>query len=432
MSTTNRRVRIWNVQDRRGSKGYTNRPWLVRWKVDDSEFQETHRTRREAENFRARLLVAQQEGQRFDPATGRPELWSARPQSIAVHQWVRRFLGEQWDEWQPRTRNSAIEEMSRLVPLLCRPDAPAEPQLRRYLTMALRPDNSLVDPHLEAWLDRWCYSLADLNRSLLAEVDRQLGFGLDGRLLSPGTAARYRRSARTCIRRAVDLELIDRDPWPPPQRGAGNRKVRRRTTAVDTKRLPDPATAQAALDAMITHQPASHMYRAMTATLIYGGLRPSEAVMLRRSALELPETGWGSIAVVEADIDFDEPGDPKTGSRDVPIPPVLVEILRQWVDQRGLGPPDRIFRTQRGTRPTQSNWGRAWHRALAKIDHPRLSLYDCRHTAATTWLSAGVPLGETARRMGHSVETLVSFYVGALAGDEQAGNDAIDAYLRKR
>ena len=40
----------------------------------------------------------------------------------------------------------------------------------------------------------------------------------------------------------------------------------------------------------------------------------------------------------------------------------------------------------------------------------------------------GVPLGEVARRMGHSVETLVQVYVGALKGDEAAANNLIDAY----
>jgi hypothetical protein len=32
----------------------------------------------------------------------------------------------------------------------------------------------------------------------------------------------------------------------------------------------------------------------------------------------------------------------------------------------------------------------------------------------------GCPLGEVARRLGHSVETLVSTYVGALQGDDVA------------
>jgi len=49
------------------------------------------------------------------------------------------------------------------------------------------------------------------------------------------------------------------------------------------------------------------------------------------------------------------------------------------------------------------------------------------HAAATTWLRVGVPLGEVAKRMGHSVETLVSTYVGALAGDEMLANERIEA-----
>ena len=58
-----------------------------------------------------------------------------------------------------------------------------------------------------------------------------------------------------------------------------------------------------------------------------------------------------------------------------------------------------------------------------------MRVYDCRHACATTWLSAGVPFGEVARRLGHSVETLVGTYVGALDGDYTAANELIDFAL---
>lgn len=89
----------------------------------------------------------------------------------------------------------------------------------------------------------------------------------------------------------------------------------------------------------------------------------------------------GRIDVVEADISFDQPGEPKTGRRTVPIPVVLVTILRKWIDENGFAPD---------------------------------------HAAATTWLAAGVPLGGVARRTGYSVDTLVSTYVGALTGHDHA------------
>jgi len=57
--------------------------------------------------------------------------------------------------------------------------------------------------------------------------------------------------------------------------------------------------------------------------------------MLRPRALNLSATGWGSIEAVEADIDWDEPGEPKTDDRTVPIPPRLVELLRS---DRGARP----------------------------------------------------------------------------------------------
>jgi integrase len=134
--------------------------------------------------------------------------------------------------------------------------------------------------------------------------------------------------------------------------------------------------------------------------------------------------------VTEADIDFDVPGEPKTGARAVPIPAVLVETLRKWVAVRGGDDPcELLFRTRNGNRPTPSNWTRAWHRALRSIGQPALRVYDCRRAAATTWLHAGVPLGEAARRLGHSVETLVSTYVGALTGDEELANTRIEQRL---
>jgi integrase len=183
------------------------------------------------------------------------------------------------------------------------------------------------------------------------------------------------------------------------------------------------------MDAMVSHQPGSQMYRVMTAVAYYAGLRPSEVVMLRVRALELPECGWGRIEVVEADISFDESGEPKTGPRSVPIPPVLVHVLTEWVRAGGFDPADLLFRTRSGKRPTASNWVRCWQRGLTGTGLPRLRVYDCRHAAATTWLKAGLPLGEVARRLGHSVETLVAVYVGALDGDEEIGNQRIEAVL---
>jgi hypothetical protein len=62
-----------------------------------------------------------------------------------------------------------------------------------------------------------------------------------------------------------------------------------------------------------------------------------------------------------------------------------------------MGPKHLLFRTRNNTRPSASNWARASHRALESVGQKPMRVYDCRHAAATTWLRAGMPLGETAR-----------------------------------
>ena len=200
--------------------------------------------------------------------------------------------------------------------------------------------------------------------------------------------------------------------------------------SVDVRALPGPAVRAAAIDAIVTHQPGSRAIRVMTAVAYYAGLRPSEVVMLRVRSAVLPTDGSGRVEATEADISFDEPGEPKTGPRSVPIPPVLVAMLREWVEQNNLTDPERLlFRTRNDTRPSGSNWIRAWHHALESVGQKPLRVYDCRHAAATTWLRAGMPLAETARRLGHSVETLVSTYVGALDDEEHIANQRVDTIL---
>lgn len=420
-------VAVFSVQKRSGERN--KRPWIARWSVNGRQRSRAFRTRAEADRYRSGLLVARQSGEGFDDLTGEPLSWQPLPDEVQVHQWARRWVGEQWVEWAPRTRVSAVEALTRLVPLLVLPTAPPPPAvLRRQLALWLRPDGDASEESL-TWLGQWGLQLGQLNRSVLASVDQGLGLRDDGGPLSPSTAARFRKVSRACIRRAVDLGVLDADPWPPASRGRSQRKATRTRRAVAVRALPDPDTMRRAIDAIASHQPASRTYQVMTAVAYYAGLRPSEVVMLRARALHLPGRGWGRIEVTEADVAFDEPGEPKTGPRSVPIPRPLVELLATWLTEGRFTGDDLLFRTRSGGRPTSSNWSRSLQRGLREIGHPPIRIYDCRHAAATTWLMAGVPLGEVARRMGHSVETLVSTYVGALDGDEALANERIDAVL---
>jgi integrase len=322
------------------------------WSVAGKAHSLTFRTKELADRYRSRLLVAANDGEWFDRRTGEPESWRPPAEAMQVHAWAAQWVLEQWHEWAPRTRRSNVEALSRFLPLVVGHGAPSPPPgIRGYLREALRPDGS-PDPLDESvrWLGKWGLSLGDLNREVLADVERRLSLGAKGQPLAMSTAGRYRKVAHSCIRRAVELDRLEADPWPPSPKGRNRRKARRKRTAVDVRVLPNPATMVAVIDAIRTHQPGSRIYQVMTAVAYYAGLRPSEVVMLRPRALNLSATGWGSIEVVEADIDWDEAGEPKTDDRTVPIPPRLVDLLRSWVEERGLGDDDLLFRTRNDRR----------------------------------------------------------------------------------
>jgi hypothetical protein len=314
MSTPVQRVRVFGIQDRR-SQPTARRPWLVRWSIDGRERGRAFRTKGEADRHRAALLVAAQQGERFDPSTGEPSSWAPAAVSPAVFEWSRRWLAEQWPEWQPRTCASAVEAIARFVIACVPPNASAPPPgCRADSASALTPHGpEIMDPECERWVTRWSPPLDAVDRELLATVDRRLATGDAGQPLAAETAARFRKNARACVRRAVELGVLTTDPWPPAPKGRSRRKVTRLQRRIDARRLPDPATMAQVLMAMPTHQPASRTYQVMTAVAYYAGLRPSEVVMLRRRSLTLHDSGWGAIDVIEADTDIDEPGESKTG-----------------------------------------------------------------------------------------------------------------------
>lgn len=383
--------------------------------------------------MRAGLIGAHDRGERFDPDRGGlPVSWLPAVGDMLLVEWAKRWVAEQWPEWAPRTRRSALEALARFLPLAVDQEASEPPEgMRAYIGELLVPDSTPEDPGgCAAWIERWSLSPGALNRDVLSGVEAKLALGDEGQALAASTAGRYREVAKACVTRAAEiLGVPATDPWPPPPKGRNRRKSRRKRKTVDVRSLPGEVTMAAILDKLVSHQPGSKKYKVMFGVAYFGGLRPSEVVMLRRRALELPDDGWGLIRVTEADIDRDEPGEPKEGNRDVPIPPVLVAMLRRWVDGLGLGDDDLLFRTRNGNRPTESNWGRSLKRAALAAGHKAIRVYDLRHAAATSWIQAGVPLKECARRLGNSVETLVSTYIGAMEGDEQLANQRIDRAL---
>lgn len=98
----------------------------------------------------------------------------------------------------------------KFVPLVVSRQAPEPPPGMRVHLKAMLEPGADIDPQsaAERWLQKWSLPLTDPNRERLSTIDLALGVGLDGSQLAPSTAGRFRKVSRSCIRRAVDLEIL--------------------------------------------------------------------------------------------------------------------------------------------------------------------------------------------------------------------------------
>ena len=119
-------IKIFGIQDRRANASRP-RPWIVRRAIDGQHKSTSFSTKGEADRYRTLLMNARMNGEAFDHETGEPVSWQPIAADMPVHRWVRRWLAEQWPEWQPRTRVAAVEALIRFVPLAVKDTASAPP-----------------------------------------------------------------------------------------------------------------------------------------------------------------------------------------------------------------------------------------------------------------------------------------------------------------
>ena len=244
---------------------------------------------------------------------------------------------------------------------------------------------------------------------------------------------------------AVELGLLPANPldqvaW----------KALKADAAVNPQIVASPGQVQAILDQVAAIRPE---LVAFFGCLYYAALRPEEAVALRRSSLILPPHGWGKLILVSAC--------PRTGSawtstgqpheprglkhrpegaiRIVPIPPILVALLRHHLRSYGTTPDGCLFHGLRGGMISESVYGRTWHTARDAALGPVLAdtglarrPYDLRHAALSLWLNASADTAEVATRAGNSAHVLQTVYTHCIDGYDNNVNRQIENALRSK
>ena len=441
------KVRVFSLQHRPDSKS----PWLVKWRVDDRSRTRAFRTKAESEVYRSRLITASGALERFDPNTGEPISWTRT--TVTYAEVAQSHAARKWSRWSAASRKSYVEAVAVTVALLTSPRAKGRPD-RGVLSTALRhhflpPESArTTEPSPEeadalAWLQRASVPVADISVDMVDATLDQAAKKLDGSPAARNTLNRRRAAMNAVFEHAVRRNVIAANPLNNSDWEAATPSIE-----VDKNKVLSPAECRKAQQHLATLGPVGQMLSVYTGVLWLAGLRPSEATHLRVKHLTLPDEGWGRLqatgASVEVGARWTDSGDRNDqkglkwrrngDTRDVPIPPELVGILKKYVEEKELSGNDLLFTGPRGGALSLSTMDDYWRRTREALfpvgDRLRSTTIGyLRHTNASVLLEAGLSPTEVARRLGHSPDVCLRVYAGFMRGFEEQANARVDSLL---
>jgi integrase len=457
-------VRIYKTETYSGARVSSYR---VRWKTAGQDWRRTFRNKAQADVFRGELLTAARKGEAFSKVSGEPLSWRRTSRGTSWYDFTCAYIDMKWNAASAKYRRAIAQALAAATPpmLMDSSDRPFDQVLRSGLVnWAYNSKHRGAAPEgvedVLSWLScntRQVKDLADpaLSRRLLTAATSRL----DGTRAASTSVRRNRAVLLNTLDYAVELGLLEDNPiktikWRTP----------RTTPQVDRRVVVNPSQARALLEAVQVQKPSGPRLVAFFGVLYYSGLRPEEAVGLRRQDVALPELEWDDTS--EA---WTEPGeqwgelhlraatpdagkrwtDEGTGrdsrglkhraegeSRRVPCPPPLTRLLRQHLALITGEPAQYLFRGVQGRPLSTITYRRAWDRARrsALTEHEYQSLlarrpYDLRHACLSTWLNGGVAATQVAEWAGHSVEMLLRVYAKCLDGQDEIAKRRIAAAL---
>ncbi|MFF7931837.1 tyrosine-type recombinase/integrase [Streptomyces sp. NPDC007940] len=457
-------VKLWKVS----KTGRKSRPWRLRWVVAGKVHSDTFTTSALAESRRSELWQAMnRRGEAFEIESGLPEseVRAAAEAAEAADveppsrwfEFCRKYMAGRWRTAAAKTREGTADGLAAVTLAMVKrgDDAPDDESLRLAFRWGIVPANAGEDPPAELkaayeWVTTNDRPLGDLaDAEVLEDVLYRVSYKLDGTPAAGETYKRRRRALNTALEHAVAVGELPENPLQQTRRkppGSNN--------VVDPRVLVNAVQARQLLTA-VSYVGSWDRCRgrrlvAFYAVQYYAGLRPAEAVGLRLSDCHLPAKGWGTLTLRETRpvsgkqwTDSGERHDRRglkareaSTDRPVPIPPILVTILRTHLSEYGTADENRVFGNERGAVVGSSTYWRVWEEARAyalppeRVESPLAGRpYDLRHACITRWLNAGVPIAEVARRVGNSPEVIHRRYHGCIDGHEELANTRISEAL---
>lgn len=453
-------VRLWKVTKAQSR----TRPYQLRWKVGGKVCSATFATVALAESRRSELWQAMRRGEAFRIRDGLPEsevraaaAAAEVTEEVSWFDFCREYMAMRWPTSAGKTREGIADGLAAVTLAMVEQGSQAPPveEIRLALRWAVVPKHAGEDAPAElegayAWISKRSLPVSSLaDPRILRDVQYRIAFKLDGAPAAGETSRRRRRALNTAVEYAIERGALAENPL------TAIKKVQRSASdRVDPRVLVNKVQA-AQLLAAVSYvgtwgRGKGRRLVAFYAVMYFAALRPSEAVGLRKADCYLPEKGWGTLTLRETRpvsgkkwTDTGERHEQRglksreaAEDRPVPIPPTLVTMLRAHVNEFGTATDGRLFTNERGGLVGSSTYWRVWRDAREYALPPELQVsilggrpYDLRHTCITTWLNAGVPVAEVARRVGNSPEVIHRVYEGCIYGQEEAMNARIEREL---
>jgi integrase len=457
-------VRIYKAETYKGKKVTT---YYVRWKVGGKAHKEPFRIKAQADSFEAELRTAARKGEAFDLATGRPVSWERAIAEMSWFDFCLAYVDMKWKGTSAKHRANTAWALVTVMPsmLTSERSKPDEKEMRTALRKwafntkhrGECPDSA---KRVLTWLARNTKPVSALadprtTRSLLDAASTLL----DGRPAAASTTRRNRAILHNACEYAVELGLLAANPIK-----AIKWKAPKTSSEVDRRSVVNHSQARRLLEAVRAQEPSGPRLVAFFAVLYYAGLRPEEAVNLRRENVHIPPQVWDEEARKWQDPTDDwgelrfSTASPEVGAewtddgarreqrrlkaraegewRRVPTAPQLTKLLRRHLDEFSNGPEGRLFSGIRGGELSTITYRRTWYRARqialspAEYASPLAKrVYDLRHACVSTWLNGGVPAAQVAEWAGHSVSVLLKVYAKCIEGQDETAKRRIEAAL---
>lgn len=427
----------------------------------------SYKLKPQAQGRQSELLTALREREQFDEDTGLPARELAALSSPTWFEHATAYALMKWPRAAAKHRAGIAEALAVVTPTLVTttrgaPDAKVlRAALYQWAFRALPgPDGTLTSRHkIEqptaeirealSWIAGHSMKVKALeDPALLRPALEALSRRVDGKKAAENTARRKRMVLSNFLRYTVEEKgLLSANPlarvdWTPPETD----------DEIDFRYVPGPALAHAFLKAVRDSGARGRHLEAFYGCLYYAAMRPAEIASLKRVDCTLPpdteesREDWGELLLGESRPEVgggwtDDGASYEARSlkrrargatRSVPIPPVLVRLLRDHLAEHGTAPDGRLFRAAKGGRVRSTEYCDLWEAARAEVlseedvATPLAKVpYSLRHAGVSLWIKSGVDPVEVAARAGHSIAVLYRFYAKILKGNQGRSNQLI-------